>query len=197
MDVAEGEVLAAFDLADEHVTDVERAFLTALRAQLPETSLPRCAGYEPNSLLLVLDLEPPEDIVLVTLGLLLTGDILQGDRISVHHHGFPPTPTSHGFTVRGTPEELAARAAQLLLHYDQRPVVLHEWLHQDRVYASCYVFADTGERLAQMYRDDWSPPGEKFDLDSRGFVRNGWVHTAGMRTPDRITHVRGRLLPIP
>lgn len=68
----------------------------------------------------------------------------------------------------------------------------HEWLHRGRVYAECYLFADSGERLAQMYRSDWAPLSQEDRLVAEGFVHGkGWIQTRGLGEPDRIVRVRG------
>ncbi len=77
--------------------------------------------------------------------------------------------------------------------FANRPIVRHEWLHRRRVYADCYLFEDSGERLAQTYRSDWAPQGQEQRLIAEGFVHGkGWIQTLGLGEPDRVVHVRGR-----
>lgn len=151
----------------------------------------RCAELDDDRLLLVLDVDAVE-LALVNVGLELRGNQLRGDRISVHDRTFPETPTRDGFVLEGSPKELASRGFELLEAYDGRPIVRHEWLHRRRVYASCYLFEDTGERLAQMYRRDWAPRGQEAGLIAKGFVHGGgWIQTEGLGDPDRVILVRG------
>lgn len=87
---------------------------------------------------------------------------------------------------------MAEHGAALFERYADRPVVRHEWLHRGRVYADCYLFHDTGERLAQTYRSDWAPRGQEAGLKAAGFERGkGWIQTEGLGEPDRVLHVRG------
>lgn len=141
--------------------------------------------------MLVLDVDAP-GVVLVSVGLELRGRSLRGDRISVHDWSFPPDPTPDGFLMVGGPTELAARAGDLLEWFASRPVVRHEWVHHGRVYADCYLFEDSGERLAQGYRSDLAPPGQEDHLVAERFVYGaGWVQTQGLGDPDRVVRVRG------
>jgi hypothetical protein len=182
---------AYFELDDEELTPFQLSFLAALRVLQEGRLRPYCAGFGDDTLLLALDVDAP-DVALVNVGLELRGNQLRGDRISVHDRSFPPTPTRYGFVLEGDPNELAARGCELLTTYARRPVVLHEWLHRRRVYAACHLFEDTGERLAQMYRGDWAPRGQKAELVAKGFVHGGgWVQTEGLGKPDRVTLVRG------
>ncbi len=182
---------AYFDSPDDELTPFQLRFLAALRGLLEGRLRPYCAGFGDDTLLLALDVDAP-NVALVNVGLELRGNQLRGDRISVHDRTFPPTPTCDGFVLEGDPSELAARGCELLITYARRPVVLHEWLHRRRVYATCHLFEDTGERLAQMFRDDWAPRGLEAKLVAKGFVLGaGWVQTKGLGKPDRVTLVRG------
>ncbi|GAB3057186.1 hypothetical protein GCM10027053_18530 [Intrasporangium mesophilum] len=144
-----------------------------------------------DRLLLALGIEPAH-LALANVGLELSGERLRGDRIDVHHQTFPPTPTREGFVLEGTPTDLAARGYELLERHARRPVVRHDWLHRRRVYATSYLFEDTGERLAQMYRRDWAPRGQEAKLVARGFVHGrGWIQTEGLGKPDRVVVVGG------
>lgn len=186
----------AFFEVDEDLTAVEWSFLAALRQRLPSAIRPYFIGRDHDGLSLVLDVDAP-GLALVNVGLSLRGSELKGDRISVHHQSFPPTPTAQGFLVEGTPEQLADRGALLLEWFWSRPVVKHEWIHGWRIYAECYLFDDTGERLVEMYRSDLAPRGQEAQLIADGFVRGqpvigqGWIRTVGLGEPDRVTLVRG------
>lgn len=180
-----------FGIDDDSLTSFQVAFLGALRRRLPEGLRPYRAGAATEPLLLVLDVNAP-GLVLVSVGLRIIAHEVHGDRISVHDWSFPPSPTADGFRATGDPAELAQRSADLLELFASRPVVQHEWLHRGRVYAQCYLFDGSGERLAQMYRSDWAPRGQQARLVAAGFVSGqGWVQTEGLGSPDRVGRIRG------
>lgn len=136
--------LAFFELQGEEPTAGQRAFLSALRERLEDHLWPYCCELTENNLLLVLDVDAPE-VALLSVGLELRGRTLRGDRIDIQDRAFPPEPTSDGFVMEGSAVELAARGVELLERFANAPVVKHEWLHRGRVYAECYLFADSGE----------------------------------------------------
>ncbi|MFV0461137.1 MAG: hypothetical protein ACK5MT_20480 [Actinomycetales bacterium] len=181
-----------FELEDEPLSGQQTEFLAALRMRLGDRLRPYVVEWSEDELTVVLDVDAPE-VALANVGLKLTRSDLIGDRISVHDRSFPPSPTADGFRVTGTPAAMAEHGAALLKRYADRPVVRHEWLHRGRVYADCYLFQDTGERLAQMYRSDWAPRGQEARLKAAGFERGkGWIQTEGLGEPDRVVHVRGQ-----
>lgn len=183
---------AFFECEDWELTSFQLEFLAALRGLVEGRLGPYCAELDEDRLLLALDVDAP-DLALVNVGLELRANRLRGDRISVHDRTFPATPTRDGFVLEGSPTQLAARGYELFDSFVRRPVVRHEWLHKGRVYAECYLFEDTGERLAQMYRSDWAPRRQEARLIKKGFVRGGgWIQTHGLGKPDRVILVRGR-----
>lgn len=183
--------LAFFELQSEEPTADQRAFLGALRERLEDQLWPYCCELTEHNLLLVLDVDAPE-VALVSVGLQLHGRTLRGDRISIHDRAFPPEPTSDGFVMEGSAVELATRGAELLERFANAPLTKHEWVHRGRVYAECYLFADSGERLAQMYRSDCAPLGQEDRLVAEGSVHGkGWIQTRGLGEPDRVVRVRG------
>jgi len=179
-----------FDIEDgEELSPAQLLFLRALRESLDERLRPYCAELANDRLLLVLDIDAP-NLALVNVGLELREAQLRGDRISVHDRTFPSTPTSDGFLANGTPGELAAQGAALLRKFASRPVVRHEWLHRGQVYADCYLFEDTGERLAEGYRSDLAPVGQEAQLIEAGHVHgDGWIQTDGLGEPHRVIRV--------
>lgn len=182
---------AFVDLGDEPLTSAEAAFLSALRARLDGRLRPYCCELSADRLVLALDVDAP-GVALVSVGLELRGDRLRGDRLGVHDRSFPPGPTPDGLVAVGEPDVLAARGAELLERVAGRAVVRHEWIHEGRVYAHCYLFEHSGERLAQMFRGDWAPPGRAESLAAEGHVRGrGWVQTSGLGAPDRVVPVPG------
>lgn len=180
-----------FELEEEELDQFQIAFLAALRRQVDGRLRPYCAEIGEDGLLFALDVDAP-DLALVSVGLELRGNRLRGDRISIHDRTFPPSPTRDGFTLEGDANQLASRGCALLDAYVRRPVVRHEWLHRSRVYASRYLFEDSGEGLSQMYRSDLAPRGQEAQLVAQGFARGaGWIQTAGLGKPDRVVLVRG------
>ncbi len=180
---------------DDILSSNQTSFLNALRERLGDRLRPYCVDLQPGSMMLVLDVDAP-NLALANVGLELREGELRGDRISVHDRSFPDSPTADGFVVEGPPRTLAVRGAELLEAIAHRPVVRHEWLHRDKVYADCYLFTDTGERLSQSYRSDLAPRGQERRLIRAGFVHGeGWIQTSGLGEPDRVLHVRGRAHP--
>jgi hypothetical protein len=68
---------------------------------------------------------------------------------------------------------LAARTAAWFEALLRRPIVRHEWLRTDGVYAHRWLFAGSGQPLAE-----------------------GRVRTGELGRPDRIVNVRGELPPM-
>lgn len=170
------------------VSDEERVFLAALRGHIdPRVSpwCPREGGSESGALLVVLDIDAP-NLVLLTVGVRLRAGSLHGDRLDLQSFVFPHAPSSLAVDASGPPDALAAVAAgwfDTLLH---RPIVHQEWLHDRRVYAQRYVFADTGEPLVQSYDRRFAPPGQPEQLISEGHVHcAGWIQTSGLGPPNR------------
>ncbi|MGQ0843669.1 MAG: hypothetical protein ACT4QF_06000 [Sporichthyaceae bacterium] len=190
-DVSNMDDRAYFEVEGDALTVQQLSFLAALRKRLNGSLRPYCAALTRDSLLLVLDVDAPE-VALVNVGLELRASELRGDRISVHDRSFPPNPTRDGFVVAGHPTELTERGSEFLESFARRPIVRHEWLHRGRVYAECYLFEESGERLAQMYRSDWAPPNQEARLIAEGFVHGkDWIQTRGLGEPDRVLLVHG------
>lgn len=185
------EDLEWFNIAGESPTASQRAFLAALREEMGDTLQPHCPELSPEGLLLILDVDAPGQ-ALVSMGIMLEGRTLRGDRTSIHDYGFPRVPSEVSLVAEGDPGELAAAAHNFFARAVARPVVRHEWVHRGRVFAACYLFEDTGERLSQSYRSDWAPAGQEAKLIADGFVHGkGWVQTEGLGKPSRVVRVRG------
>ncbi|NUW37603.1 hypothetical protein HTZ77_40305 [Nonomuraea sp. SMC257] len=185
---------------DEELDEVQDAFVTVLRERavtwaadpvdsrlvLPELDLPFVAC-------LVID-APQENLGLMTVGVHLKGDRLRGDRLDHQDFTLPETPTSLAMEASGDPEELAGKAADWFEAIIGCPVVRYEWLHAGQVYASLYLFSQTGEKLSRMYNRELAPPGQRNRLVEAGYVvGRGWIDTSGLGEPDRIVPVRGSL----
>jgi hypothetical protein len=190
----EADDLAYFDV-DEPVSEVERAFLSAIRRQTEGRMYLWCAreGWsEPGPLLVGLHIDAPE-VALLTVGVRVNSDHLHGDRLDHQSYVFPDTPSSLAIDSDGSPDALAATAVTWFETLLGRPIVRQEWLHDGRVYAQRYVFADTGEPLVQSYRRDLAPMGQTEQLIRDGHVfGRGWIQTTGLGEPDQETLVTPR-----
>lgn len=178
----------------------QRAFMEALRRRA-EAWPPRSGLSTYFEELDVLDsdvavakltIRDPERLTeLITLGAHLDGTKVTCDKVHNQLALLPDEPTEMGMSASGTPEELAERAADWFEALAKRPVLLHEWVFQERVYAFVYLFADSTRYLTAMYREDWAPPGQRERLIAEGHVfGKGWIQPQGIGTPDRITRVR-------
>jgi hypothetical protein len=180
---------------DGPVSDGERAFLAALRQRVEGRIRPWCTRQDAylNSVALVvgIDVDAP-GLALVTAGVHLDGDRIRGDRLHLEDLALPDHPTSLAIDVTGPPAHLAAAVAEWFAAILCRPIVRYEWLHAGRVYASRYLFADTGEGLSEMYNRPLAPPGQHQKLISAGqFHGRGWIDTRGLGEPDRVIPIRG------
>ncbi|KJY31646.1 hypothetical protein VR46_35260 [Streptomyces sp. NRRL S-444] len=64
--------------------------------------------------------------------------------------------------------------------------------HHGQVYASRYLFADTGEGLVQSYHQTLAPSEQAEALTRAGHVHGrGWIQTSGLGRPDRVVDIRG------
>lgn len=180
---------------DGPVTDGERTFLAALRQRVEGRLYPWCTRQDPlhddGALIVGIHVDAPQ-IALLTAGVHLDGDRIRGDSLDHQHYGLPDRPTSLAIDVTGSPAGLAASVADWFDAILRRPIVRYEWLHAGRVYASRYLFADTGEGLSQMYNRPLAPPGQHELLIAAGHFQGlGWIDTRGLGEPDRIIPVRG------
>jgi hypothetical protein len=180
---------------DGPLTDGERAFLHALRQRLEGRLYPWCRREDPlhdgGALIVGIHVDAPQ-MALLTAGVHLDGDRIRGDSLDHQDYGLPDCPTSLAIDVTGSPADLAASAADWFDAILRRPIVRHEWIHADRVYAHRYLFADTGEGLSQMYNRLLAPPGQHEQLiAAQHFQGRGWIDTRGLGQPDRVIPVRG------
>jgi hypothetical protein len=173
---------------DGPVSEEEHVFLSALRGRIDGRIYPfsyREDSSEARGLLVGLDITA-DHLVLLTVGLRFRSGRLHGDRMDSQLYKFPERPSSLAIDSEGSPVDLATVAAAWFDALMRRPIVRHEWLHEGEVYANRYVFADTGEALVQMYRQDLAPPGQPEQLINDGHVfGRGWIQTSGLGTPDR------------
>ena len=172
---------------DGPVSEEEHAFLSALRGWIDGRiySFSHREDTREAGLLVGVDVAA-DHLVLLTVGVRFRSGRLHGDRVDSQLYGFPEQPSSLAIDSAGTPIDLATVAAAWFDALLRRPIVRHEWLHGGEVYANRYVFADTGETLVQMYRQDLAPPGQPEQLIKNGHVfGRGWIQTSGLGSPDR------------
>ncbi|MGW4412949.1 hypothetical protein ACWEJ6_53930 [Nonomuraea sp. NPDC004702] len=133
-----------------------------------------------------------ENLSLLTAGVRVEDCRIHGDKLHNQLFTLPNEPTGLALIASGSPEQLADRAAEWFDALMRRHVVRYEWVHRGQIYASRYLFSDTGEGLCQMYNDTLAPPGERVRLVAAGLTRGrGWIDTRGLGQPDRIITVRG------
>ena len=186
----EADGLAYFEL-DEPVSEEERAFLSAMRRRTEGLIGLWGAreGSESGPVLVGIHMDAP-GVALVTAGVRVRAGHLHGDRLDDQSYVFPVTPSSLVIDRDGSPDDLAAAAATWFETLLSRPIVHQEWVHEGQVYAQRWMFADTGEPLAQSYRRDWAPSGQPEHLIRDGHVYGrGWIQTSGLGQPDQETLV--------
>ncbi|MEV0195799.1 hypothetical protein [Nonomuraea sp. NPDC050691] len=139
-----------------------------------------------------------ENLVLLTAGIRVEDHRIHGDKLHSQLFSLPDEPTGLALIATGSPEELADRTTEWFDRLMRRQVVRHEWVHRGQVYASRYLFSDTGEGLCQMYNDALAPPWQRIRLLIAGRVkRRGWIDTEALGQPDRVVTVRGETDPEP
>ena len=180
---------------DGPLSEGERAFLAALRQRVEGRVYPwsrrEDALHDSGPLIVGIHVDAPEQ-ALLTAGVHLDGDRIRGDSLDHQHYGLPDHPTSLALDATGSPADLAAAVADWFDAILRRPIVRYEWLHVGRVYASRYLFADTGEGLSQMYNRVLAPPRQHEQLiAARHFRGRGWIDTRGLGEPERVIHIRG------
>jgi hypothetical protein len=129
---------------DGHLTDLERAFLAALRKRVEARLRPWCRREVPlhdgGALIVGVHVDAPQ-LALLTAGVHLDGDRIRGDSLDHQDYRLPDGPTSLAIDVTGSPAALAASVADWFDAVLRRPIVRYEWLHDGRVYAERYLFA--------------------------------------------------------
>jgi hypothetical protein len=182
----EGDGVAYFDL-DEPVSEEERAFLSALRRRTEGVIDLWGAreGLESGPILVGIHIDAP-GVALVTAGVRVRAGHLHGDRLDQQSYVFPDTPSSLAIDHDGSPDDLAATAASWFETLIRRPIVHQKWVHEGRVYAQRWMFADTGEPLVQSFTREWAPSGQPEQLIREGHVYGqGWIQTSGLGQPDQ------------
>ena len=177
-----------FETEDE-LDEIQRAFVSALRARAacwPLSPADTCLvlpdyvayGYElapgetgHGRLLAYLHVpDPTQNVILLTVGAYFDRERVRGDELHNQLLSLPDEPTPLALEGTGTPEELAERTADWFETVLGRPIVRHEWLRLGKVYAHRWLFADSGQPLAE-----------------------GRIRAKELGPPDRVVGVRGQL----
>ncbi|WP_405640455.1 hypothetical protein [Streptomyces uncialis] len=177
--------------------EAELAFATALREQARSWDVPYVHSWvgrpeDDSSLLAFVSLsDKHRRVSLIDIGVHLVGSSVRGDRLRNQLYFLPDQPTSLAMETVGSPQELAERTAAWFETLLRKPIVRHEWEHGGQVYASRYLFADTGQGLGQSYSQTLAPPGQAEALINAGHVQGrGWIQTSGLGRPDRIVNIQ-------
>ncbi|MFG3510059.1 hypothetical protein ACGF5F_31685 [Streptomyces sp. NPDC047821] len=112
----------------------------------------------------------------------------------MHNQDFtlPETRTEFTFTATGTPAETAHRTATWFEAVLARPLVRCEWLHDEKVCALRYEYADNGLGLSEGFMTRLAPTGLRERLATEGVDHGrGRIGRAGLGEPDRVVPVRG------
>ncbi|GHG74542.1 hypothetical protein [Streptomyces griseocarneus] len=198
------EEIPWFECDDEELDPAQREFVHVLRdrarswpVQPIDTVLlpPDHTPY--GRLLAYLDIDDPQrNRTVLTVGAHFDGAGARGDKLHNQDFTLPSSPSALALEVTGSPHGTAIRTADWFEAILRRPLVRYEWLHAGQTYATRYLYADTGLGLSQGYVTRLAPPGLTDRLTADGFDRGGgWIDTAGLGQPDRITHVRGTDAP--
>ncbi|WCD91076.1 hypothetical protein KPP03845_200037 (plasmid) [Streptomyces xanthophaeus] len=178
--------------------EAELAFATALREQAKSWDVPYAHSWvgrpeDDSSLLAFVGLsDKHRRVSLIDIGVHLVGSSVRGDRLHNQLYFLPDQPTSLAMEAVGSPQELAERTATWFETLLRKPIVRHEWEHSGQIYASRYLFADTGQGLSQSYNQTLAPSGQAEALINAGHVQGrGWIQTSGLGRPDRIVNIRG------
>ncbi|MFJ9914707.1 hypothetical protein [Actinacidiphila glaucinigra] len=178
------------DPADElELDEAELAFVARLQELAQSWAVSRAGSWvgrsEEDSLLVCVTLSDRERRVsLLNIGVHVTAGSMKGDRLHSQLHFLPDEPTDLAVEALGGPNELAAQAASWFEAVLSRPLARCEWAHAGQVYATEWMFWDTGEPLVRgIDRRLAPPPGEATDGGARGF----WANLA---KPDRVVMVR-------
>jgi hypothetical protein len=179
---------------DEPLAESEKVFLHELRQLVEGRIRPWCRRGDPlhdgGALIVGIDVDAPGH-ALVTAGVHLAGERVRGDRLDHQDFGLPDRSTRLAIDVTGSPADLAASVAGWFDAILRRPILRYEWLHAGRVYASRYLFGDTGEGLSQMYNRRLAPPGQHQQLiAARQLQGKGWIDIRALGEPDRVIAVR-------
>jgi hypothetical protein len=176
---------------DGPLTQEQAEFFAALRERAGSELQPWVARVDTETFFVAVDIDAP-DVALITAGAYVAQGRLRGDSVDLQDYSLPTEHTEIALDVTAPPRVLADRLADWFEELAARRIVRHEWHYRDRMYASCYLFEDSGWRLSQMYRRDWAPPGQADQLISDGFVfGKGWIQTSRLGPPDRVTVVSG------
>ncbi|MET8545125.1 hypothetical protein ABZW03_31450 [Kitasatospora sp. NPDC004799] len=154
--------------------------------------LPACHTWF-GELLAYLDIGDPErHRGVLTIGAHYDGTTVRADKLHNQTFGRPDAPTEFTFAATGNPTEVAHRTADWFEAVLARPLVRREWLHEGKVYALRYEYADNGRGLSEGFETPLAPPELQARFAAAGVDRGrGRINRAGLGEPDRVVHVRG------
>ncbi|MEU9890692.1 hypothetical protein [Sphaerisporangium sp. NPDC051011] len=172
------------------LSETQRAFMTRIETRMAEWSADIWLEHTDEGAfpIIFVDLKAPgENLSLLTAGVWVQNGCIHADKLHNQLFTLPDEPTSLSLTASGPADELADRAGEWFDALVRRRVVRYEWVYQGRLYASRYLFSDTGEGLCQMYNHTLAPPGQRDRLVAAGHTNGrGWIDTRGLGKPDRI-----------
>ncbi|MFJ1653221.1 hypothetical protein ACIOC2_17865 [Streptomyces sp. NPDC088337] len=169
----------------------ELAFIATLQARAASWRVPPAYSSvgrpeDDSSLLVHISLSDSERrLILGEWAVHFHGTHMRAGKVCDQLFNLHETPENGFFHASGTAEQLAEQCATWFETVLSRPVIRMQWLGQDSVYATGWIFADTAEALAG---------GVDHALASTGHT--GW-RTSRVR-PDRhhrCTLIRGALQP--
>ncbi|MCQ8770449.1 hypothetical protein [Streptomyces telluris] len=182
------------------LTPAEQEFAAVLAARAsawpvdPLSTVLLPARHTPyGEMLAYLDIGDPErNRGVLTIGAHFDGRTVRADRLHNQNFTLPDIPTEFTFTTAGNPTETAIRTAIWFEAILARPLIRCEWLHEGKVYALRYEYADNGRGLSEGFETPLAPPELQERLAAEGVDRGrGRIDRAGLGEPGRVVHVRG------
>ncbi|MFE4975183.1 hypothetical protein ACFRAR_24145 [Kitasatospora sp. NPDC056651] len=189
-----------FEHDKDDLTSAQQEFATVLSARasfwsvdpLDTVLLPARHTWF-GELLAYLDIGDPERHQgVLTIGAHYDGTTVRADKLHNQNFSRPDAPTEFTFTATGNPTEAATQTAIWFEAVLARPLVRCEWLHEGRVYAVRYEYADNGRGLSEGFETPLAPPElQEHSADEDIDRDRGRINRADLGEPDRVIHVRG------
>ncbi|RST16474.1 hypothetical protein E2C00_17365 [Streptomyces sp. WAC05374] len=194
------ETIPWFEHDDGELGSAQREFAAVLAARAAAWQVdalstvllpPRHTPY--GEMLACLDIEDPErGRIVLTIAAHFDGTTVRADKVHNQNFTLPETRTEFAFTTTGTPAKTAHRTATWFEAVLARPLVRCEWLHEGKVYALRYEYADNGLGLSEGFTPRLAPPELRERLAAEGVDHGrGRINRAGLGEPDRVVPVRG------
>ncbi|MER7848871.1 hypothetical protein ABTZ03_33595 [Kitasatospora sp. NPDC096077] len=189
-----------FEHETDDLTPAQQEFAAVLAARAstwpvdPLSTVLLPARHTPyRELLAYLDIDDPErNQGLLTIGAHFDGTAVRADRLHNQDFTLPDAPTEFTFTAAGDPTDTASRTATWFEAVLARPMVRCEWLHDGKVYALRYEYADNGQGLSEGFETPLAPPDLQRRFAAEGVDRGrGRINRPFLGEPNRVIHVRG------